>query len=366
MQTDSLIGKTIRYFIIKAEVGEGAMGRVYLAENVRICEKKYAVKVLHRKLTHNPSFKERFVDEARHQADLNHANVVQMYDYFPEYEDYFLVLEYVDGRSLDKIIDTKGGPLDEKQARSIIKDVLKGLNCAHERAIFHRDVKPSNVMVDKSGRARLTDFGIATQAGEARQNEAGRVIGTPAYMSPEQKRSSSRIDHRSDVYSAGSVLFEMLTGKPAFKGELQQVDTDPRVHNPKIKKGLAEIVRRAMQEDPDQRFQGCLEFLKAVENYERGRNWPIWTLCLCALLAAGIYVFKSTIHDLPVIRGVVTSASNNYALLCQEAVRLQRMEGGKRIAEESGNSDLAGQFEKRIEDINANMAKFATDYPIVA
>lgn len=372
---DSLIGKTIHgNLFIKNKLGEGAMGTVYLAENIALREKRYAVKVLKRELTHNPSFKKRFHDEARHQAELSDPHIVQMYDYFNVGDDYFLVLEYVDGRSLDNVIDSKGGPLDEKQALTIIKGILSGLDCAHQNALLHRDVKPANVMVDKAGRPRLTDFGIARQAGVVSQIDAGKSIGTPAYMSPEQIGNPDGIDHRSDVYSVGIVLFEMLTGKLPFQGASfasiaeEQINApvpDPRVANRKIKKGLSEIVRKAMQKNPGDRFQGCVEFRKALEAYERGRNWPLWAVCVSVLLAAGVYgykTYKTKIDELPVIRGLVTSATDSHAMVCREGELLKRKDKGKRLAEESGNSGFADQLAKQIEEINVNMTNFVAAY----
>ena len=164
-----------------------------------------------------------FFEEATHQAQLSHPNVVQMTDYFKEGEDYFLVLDFVQGRSLAGVIDSIKGPMPQKQALRIFKEILEALNCAHEKAILHRDIKASNVMVDSSGRALLTDFGIAQQAGDEQAASLGRVIGTPEYMSPEQYIDSDKIDHRSDVYSAGILLFEMLTGRLPFQGSQDEL-----------------------------------------------------------------------------------------------------------------------------------------------
>jgi hypothetical protein len=319
-------------------------------------------------LTRSPNFKQQFYDEAAHQAQLSHPNIVQMYDYFQVGEDYFLVLEYVDGRSLADMIDALGGPMPEKQALHIFKGVLAGLNCAHEKAILHRDIKASNVMVDSSNRALLTDFGIARQAGGEHAANLGRVIGTPEYMSPEQFVNSDKIDHRSDVYSAGILLFEMLTGKLPFQGATQDVlkaqhigtpIPHPRTINPKLKKPLAEMILKATAKNPDARYQGCLAFLKAIESYERGTSWKIWGLSLSIILAAGIWYF---VQNLKAVRTLATLATDNYALLCREAEILKRKETGLHVAAETGNAEMVEAFSRHVKDHNANIEKFHDDY----
>jgi serine/threonine protein kinase len=365
---DPLIGKTLHdSYLIISKLGEGAMGRVYLAENVRVRERKYAIKVLKRELTVNPRFMNQFFDEATHQAQLSHPNVVQMTDYFKEGEDYFLVLDYVEGHSLADIIDSSHGPMPQKQALRIFKEILAALDCAHEKAILHRDIKASNVMVDSSGRALLTDFGIARQAGDEQAASLGRVIGTPEYMSPEQYIDSDKIDHRSDVYSAGILLFEMLTGRLPFQGSQDELREqhlgvpvpDPRTINPKIKKCVAEIVVKATQKERDARFQGCLAFLKAIERCERGKKWEIAVLSLAIVLATGTWYW---VQNEKAVRSLATLSVDNYALLCREAEALKRKETGLRIARESGDSAMTEAFAKSIDAHHANMNKFFGEY----
>lgn len=369
MENDDLVGTIVHgSYAIISKLGEGAMGRVYLAENALVKDKKYAIKVLKRELTRSPNFKQQFYDEAAHQAQLSHPNIVQMYDYFQVGEDYFLVLEYVDGRSLADMIDALDGPMPEKQALAIFKGILAGLNCAHEKAILHRDIKASNVMVDSSNRALLTDFGIARQIGSEHAGNLGRVIGTPEYMSPEQFVNSDKIDHRSDVYSAGILLFEMLTGQLPFKGatqdllKAQHVGTpipNPHTINPRLKKPLAEMILKASEKNPDARYQGCLAFLKAIESYERGTSWKIWGLSLSILLAASIWYF---VQNLKAVRTLATLATDNYALLCREAEILRRKETGLHVASETGNAEMVEAFSRHVKDHNANIEKFYEDY----
>jgi len=374
MDSDTLIGQTIHSNLsIKKKLGQGGMGSVYLAENPGLREKKYAVKVLRRELTGKPGFRERFYEEARHQAQLDHANIVQMYDYFNLGDDYFLVLEFVDGQSLADMIDASNTPLPEKQVLAIIRDVLAGLNCAHSKGILHRDVKASNVLVDSSGRARLTDFGIARQAGGIHPSEAGMMLGTAEYMSPEQIRNPETVDHRSDVYSAGILLFEMLTGKLPFTApspaavQQQQLSApipDPRAVQPSISKALAAIVTKSMCKDPDARFQGCLEFQKAVEAYiqPRRRIWTVWAFVLLASASAAVYFVQTRPVTVQVVRGHLQAATSQYALLCQQAKMLEMKQNGLRLARRSGNSGLADDFAVQVGDIGANMQDFAGNY----
>jgi serine/threonine protein kinase len=372
MQNDYLIGRIVHgNLMIKVLIGEGGMGQVYLASNAEVQEKRYAVKVLRREFTHDARFRQHFYDEARHQAQLDHANIVQMIDYFHIDDDYFLVLEYVDGQSLSEMIDSKGkNGLPEKQALSIVKGMLAGLDAAHRLAILHRDVKSSNVLVDRSGRARLTDFGIAMQAGGLTTLQGVNVMGTPAYMSPEQLRNSAEIDHRSDVYSAGAVLFEALTGRLPFAGEsfeavaaeqMAHPAPDPRHFNPKIRRGVAEAVRRALRTDPAERFQGCAAFLKALEKLDSDK-WKYALLSACVMAALSIYLVKALVIDRQAIHNVLISATHAYNMLCREQAAREFHERQRSIASEDGFSDLVADFSKHISDNNRNMATFASDY----
>jgi tRNA A-37 threonylcarbamoyl transferase component Bud32 len=374
MATDSLIGKTLHGdLIIRAKLGEGGMGVVYLGENAYVHDKKYAVKMLRRELTSNPNFQAQFFEEAIHQSKLDHPNIVQMQNYFKDGEDYFLVLAYVEGKTLSEILDCKQAALEEKRALSYIKDLLRALNCAHENAIFHRDVKPSNILIDKTGRARLMDFGIATTAGLHSKAAIGLEVGTAEYMSPEQIRDPFHIDHRADVYSCGIVMFELLTGSLPFVGEtrdaikLQQLECsapDPRASNKKISKKLAAIVSKALEKDPDRRFQGCVEFLKAIEAYERTGRRYTYVLAAGSVLVAGAYIAKIMLVPIEYsAEATVALAMANYQFLCREVVRLHVWEAQKQLPDTKGNTPpLNREFAKRYAESDANVTKFGKDY----
>ena len=373
-ESDTLIGQVVHdNLYIRSKIGAGGMGTVYLAENAGLREKKYAVKVLHRTLTDIPAFRDRFYEEARQQARLSHPNIVQMYDYFQVGDDFFLVLEYVNGPTLADLIDTAGGPLPEKQVLQIIREVLAGLNCAHEHGILHRDVKPPNVLIDQDGRARLTDFGIARELGGAARSEAGMTIGTVEYMSPEQIREPDSVDQRSDVYAAGVVLCEMLTGKLPFDGptpaavreaQLARAPPDLRADNPAIHKKLAALVAKALCKNPEERFQGCLEFAKAVDAYAQPpvRLWAVWALAAVLAGGVGYYFFVARPDTLQAVQGHARAAASSYALLCQQLKTLRMKQDGQRLAAEVGDPALASAFARQIAEVRTNMDDFALTY----
>jgi hypothetical protein len=267
-----------RYQVIRL-IGEGAMGVVYLAHAIGHPNTRCALKMLKPHLTHDPKFGRRFTDEARSLAKLSHPHIVEMHECFRHGADWFIALAFIDGMSLADMID-RFGPMPQDQALGIFKPVLLALDHGHLNGVIHRDVKPSNILVDKTGCPRLCDFGIAKQVAERGITMAGVTLGTPEYMSPEQIQAPQTLDHRTDVYSAGIVLYEMLTGRVPFEAATtdsdysirrQQVDSlppDPRSIDPSIAPELARIVLKSLRKDARRRFQGCAEFHAALERYE--------------------------------------------------------------------------------------------------
>jgi ribosomal protein L37E len=267
------IGKNLR---IVSELGQGGMGVVFLAEHVTL-GKPFAVKCLGPELTGNPQFRDRFYREAQAQARLEHPNIVRVTDFFEEGSKFYLVMEYVDGQDLDEMIKRKGR-IPEKLALSIFKGILEGLNFAHGKGVIHRDLKPSNIIVDENGTAKIMDFGIAILSEELRLTGLAATMGTAWYMSPEQINRPEAIDHRTDVYSLGIILYEMLTGMVPYVGKtdyaikqqhLGSRIPDPREKNPEIPDRLSGMIRKALQKLPQDRFDGCWEFLETIEVYEK-------------------------------------------------------------------------------------------------
>ncbi|WP_329788390.1 Stk1 family PASTA domain-containing Ser/Thr kinase [Lentzea sp. DG1S-22] len=252
-------------------LGYGGMSEVHKGRDVRL-GRDVAIKVLRADLARDAQFQERFRREAQNSAALNHPAIVAVYDTGETQTEYgplpYIVMEFVDGRTLRDMVKTQG-PLSGKRAMEVMADVSAALDFSHRHGIVHRDVKPANVMITKSGAVKVMDFGIARALhdGQAAVTQTAAVIGTAQYLSPEQARGES-VDARSDVYAAGCVLFELLTGEPPFTGDspvavaYQHVREDPKAPsqlNPKVSPQLDAIVLKAMSKGPANRYQSAAE-----------------------------------------------------------------------------------------------------------
>jgi len=272
-----MIGTIIagKYQIIK-EIGQGGMGVVYLAKHIKL-NKLFALKLLPPQLYNQKGFKERFYKEAKIQAQLTHGNIVQITDFIDEKDHYFIVMEYVEGMTLKDIMARNVKPSVDK-ALHIIRQIAKALDFAHSKGVIHRDIKPSNVIVTQDGTAKLMDFGIALIAGSDRMTRTGSAVGTPQYMSPEQITRPKDIDARSDLYSLGILLYELLTGKLPFIGDtdyethqkhIQGIKVAPKLLNPQISEELNSIMLKAIASKRDTRFQSASTFLQALNSADR-------------------------------------------------------------------------------------------------
>jgi eukaryotic-like serine/threonine-protein kinase len=252
-------------------LGYGGMSEVHRGRDVRL-GREVAVKVLRADLARDPQFQERFRREAQNAAALNHPAIVAVYDTGETRTSYgplpYIVMEYVDGRTLRDIVKTEG-PLPGQRAMEIMADVCAALDFSHRHGIVHRDVKPANVMITRSGAVKVMDFGIARAVadGQAAVTQTAAVIGTAQYLSPEQARGEA-VDARSDVYAAGCVLFELLTGEPPFTGDspvavaYQHVREDPKppsALNPRVNPALDAVVLKAMAKGAANRYQSAAE-----------------------------------------------------------------------------------------------------------
>ena len=267
----AIISRTIdnKYKVLK-KIGAGGMGVVYEAEHLHL-NKRFAIKSIRSKYTTNTDFHARFNHEAKTQALLQHPNIIQVTDYISEGGHFYLVMEYVAGKGLNQLI--KKQQLGEEALLSIAKDVLKSLHHAHSKGIIHRDIKPSNIMIAKDNSAMLMDFGIAFLADDNAQQRD--VAGSPSYMSPEQFKNPETMDHRSDIYSMGIVMFEMFAGHKTYDSK---ADDDTRFYidvaemltsTAGCAPELAEIVNKCMERRPEDRFKDCREILERIEAYER-------------------------------------------------------------------------------------------------
>jgi eukaryotic-like serine/threonine-protein kinase len=252
-------------------LGYGGMSEVHKGRDVRL-GRDVAIKVLRADLARDAQFQERFRREAQNSAALNHPAIVAVYDTGETQTEYgplpYIVMEFVDGRTLRDIVKTQG-PLSGKRAMEVMADVSAALDFSHRHGIVHRDVKPANVMITRAGAVKVMDFGIARAVhdGQAAVTQTAAVIGTAQYLSPEQARGEA-VDGRSDVYASGCVLFELLTGEPPFTGDspvavaYQHVREDPKppsALNPKVTPALDAIVLKAMAKGPANRYQSAAE-----------------------------------------------------------------------------------------------------------
>lgn len=265
-------GRVVGSWELREKIDEGGMGAVYLARHV-VLDIDAVVKVASRALSAEPEVQTRFLQEARTQAGLRHIHIVQVLDFFDHDGQWYLVSEHLENGSLAKLIARSGGPVAIDRALDWMIQVLDALDFAHRRGVIHRDVKPSNILLDLEERAKVTDFGIAVVLGDRRLTRTGVAVGTPQYMSPEQISRPRLVDHRTDVYSVGLVLYELITGRVPFDSESEfevqhaQVNgepTRPRELNPAIPEALEEALLTALAKDPDRRFPGGGAFARAL------------------------------------------------------------------------------------------------------
>jgi eukaryotic-like serine/threonine-protein kinase len=266
-----MIGKTVQKYRIERELGSGAMGAVYQAVDT-LTERPVAMKVLRAELARQPELIERFRSEAVTLARLNHPNIAILYDFFLDGEDYYMCMEFVRGQPLESIIRS-AGCVEASMAARIMSQTLEALSHAHSMGVLHRDIKPANIMVTGDGRVKVTDFGIARVLGSSRMTRTGRIIGTLEYIAPERIRGDEA-DPRSDLYSAGVVLFEMLTGKLPFTSQTDfeliksQLEQEPpgigHVLGSASPEDWDAVVRKAMAKSTGQRFQTAEEFCYAL------------------------------------------------------------------------------------------------------
>jgi serine/threonine protein kinase len=258
---------------IKGTLGSGGMAVVYEAEDA-VLGRRVALKTLHRRYAEEVSFRSRFEQEARVMASLDHENIVKVYDISQEREVPFIVAECVAGRDVEDMLKDAGGRLGERFMRAVAGQLLGALDYAHRRGVVHRDVKPSNILINQEGTVKVADFGIArvVEGEKARTGtRPGEIIGSARYMSPEQLQGEETTP-RSDLYSAGILLYHCLTGRPPFSGDTrsvvhQQIHEDPippRVLNGAISPGLETVIMKALAKDPENRYPSASAMLEGL------------------------------------------------------------------------------------------------------
>jgi serine/threonine protein kinase len=314
-----MIGRTLDRYMIESQLGHGGMGVVYKARDAHL-DRTVAIKILPPDKVADPARRQRFVHEAKAASALNHPGIVTIHDIRSEQGIDFIVMEYVRGKTLEQTIPSKGLPVTTVRYAIQIADALAS---AHGAGIIHRDLKPSNVMVLEDGRIKILDFGLAKLVEPEDSSDAitrtasltgeGLVVGTAAYMSPEQAEGR-RLDARSDIFSFGSVLYEMLTGTQPFTGDSRlsvlarivgEDPTPPTRLGAAIPAELEKIVLRCLRKDPARRFQTMADLKAALEDLEEElrsgaqaerrlhRRW-IGAAVLPALLIAGLIAWRAS------------------------------------------------------------------------
>ncbi len=273
LKTGTLFAR--RYKIIE-KVGEGGMGQVYKALDTEI-DTKVALKLIAPEIASSGRTIERFRNELRIARTISHKNVTRMFDLGKESGNYFITMEYVEGQDLGGMM-AMAKQLSLGTAVGIARQVCAGLAEAHRLGVVHRDIKPGNIMIDRDGNVKIMDFGIARSTERRGMTEAGTLVGTPGYMSPEQVEGKA-VDYRSDIYSLGIVMFEMLTGKLPFTGETPleaaikrtwKEPPDPKELNAMIPDSLVQVIMRCLAKDREERFQHVEELLSALDSIAAG------------------------------------------------------------------------------------------------
>jgi len=313
-----MIGQTISHYKVLEKLDEGGMGVVYKAKDTKL-KRIVALKFLSPHLTVTPEATKRFIVEAKAAAALNHANIVTVYEINEHDNRVYMAMEYVEGGNLKEKI--KSGPLEIDEAIRIGRKVAKGLQEAHRKGIVHRDIKSANIMITEKGQVKIMDFGLAKLKGQTKLTKEGKILGTAAYMSPEQAQGAE-VDSRTDTWSLGVVLYEMITGQLPFKGEYEQAviysiinenPAPPTAFRTGVTPELERIVTKALSKEPSQRYQHLdemnvdLKKLRVVYKPEvtankqdiypeTPRHWRRFLipafLILAVIIAAGYFIFK--------------------------------------------------------------------------
>ena len=283
LQTDMADPKTLDRYVIGRVLGKGAMGLVYEAFDPKM-NRKVAIKtILKSNLDERVarSYSMRFEREALAAARLNHPNIVQVFDFGEEGDVAYIVMEFIPGKELQSFFDDNER-LPTEEAVRIMCELLSALDFAHEAGVIHRDIKPANVILDAERRAKLADFGVArmseAERADAERTAAGTMVGTPAYMSPEQVQGLS-IDHRTDIFSAGVVLYQLLTNARPFTGTgawaiakkiMLENPPAPSAINASLLPGFDKVVLKALAKDPDKRYGKARDFAAAMQRVLEG------------------------------------------------------------------------------------------------
>ncbi|MBI3166875.1 MAG: serine/threonine protein kinase [Chloroflexi bacterium] len=287
---NNLFGKTIsKRYVIEEMLGQGGMSAVYKGNDPNL-KRVVAIKVIHSHLSSNPDFVQRFEEEAAAVAQLRHPGIIQVYDFNRDDDLYYMILEFVPGETIQdhlKRLNDGGRKLSPIKAAEYMAGICDAVDYAHQRGMIHRDIKPANLMLTTTGQVILMDFGIAKIVGGTRHTATGAVVGTAMYMSPEQIKGEQP-DRRTDIYSLGVTLFEMVSGRPPFEAEsamtlmmmhINDPVPNPKKLNPDVPDALVAVIQKALAKDPNDRYQTAAQMAAALRNtLSAGTSSPLATM----------------------------------------------------------------------------------------
>ena len=274
MKRDPLIGKKLANFLVDRPIGRGGMAQIYYGVDTAL-ERPVAIKVIDARFQGDPEYAKRFVDEAKIVARWKHPNIVSVYYADNEDDVYYFAMEYIDGVGLDELLESyfaNDELMPHADVLRIGKDMAKALDYAHKQGVVHRDFKPSNVMISRDDRVILADFGLAL---DINQGSMGQIFGTPHYIAPEQARRSSDAVPQSDIYALGVVMYEMLAGTVPFDDEsamavavqhMSEPPPAPTTINPALSQAVEDVLLKALEKEPQDRYQSGAELMQALEN----------------------------------------------------------------------------------------------------
>ena len=323
---DPRVGTELAGYRIESLLGVGGMSVVYLAEDLRL-KRKVALKLLAASLAEDESFRDRFLRESELAASIDHPNIVPIYEAGTAADLLFIAMRYVEGRDLKERLGR--GRLDPADATGILAQLASALDVAHARGLVHRDVKPSNVLLDTGARpdgsdhAYLADFGLTKRvAEEPRSSEDGHLLGTIDYVAPEQI-AGGEVDERSDVYSLGCVLYECVVGQPPFSGDsdlaivfahLESEPPVPSAQRPQLPRALDAVIAKALAKEPGRRYSSCRELAQAAltaakgdEAFYRGK------------VATATFFAANMLPNLAAVRGIVENLDDDIMTLPEAA-----------------------------------------------
>jgi eukaryotic-like serine/threonine-protein kinase len=323
-----------RYNIV-SQLGKGSMGEVFLAHDPHI-DRKVALKVLKKDHLASKAIVNRFIKEAKAIGRLSHPGIVGVYDVGKDHGTIFIAMEFLEGQPLNEAMRTQ--KFSTAEIVNLCRQVAEALDYAHQRGIVHRDIKPSNLILTENGQVKLTDFGIAhfEDASLTLKTRAGDILGTPAYMSPEQI-GGKPVDNRSDLYSLGVILYELLTGRrpfaanslaALFKAITDHKVTPPVKAKPSIPKGMSAVVLKTMEKDPGRRYQTGAQLVSALNRYRpdaKGEYRPLvnrlfasppaWIAVVLIVLASGWQVYRHvSVQPLPKALVNITSEPSSASI----------------------------------------------------